>query len=93
MLISSKVTSSGQVTIPKVFRKNNLLSPGDVVEFTETKDGLLLRSINKKKEKSIQNILEILQKNKNSKTNDDKIMKLVNDEIRKCRKSRSSSGL
>ncbi len=39
----SKVTSKGQVTIPKPLRDKMGLRPGDEVEFEETDEGVLLR--------------------------------------------------
>jgi len=38
-----KVTSNGQVTIPKEIRERLGIEPGDEVKFKETEDGYLLR--------------------------------------------------
>lgn len=39
----TKVTTKGQVTIPKPLRDKMGIRPGDEVEFEETPEGLLLR--------------------------------------------------
>lgn len=38
-----KVTTEGQVTIPKEIRESLGVKPGDEIEFEETDDGYLLR--------------------------------------------------
>ncbi len=38
-----RVTSKGQVTVPKEVRESMGLNPGDEVDFEETQDGVLLK--------------------------------------------------
>lgn len=38
-----KVTTKGQVTIPKSIRERLGIEPGDEIEFEETEDGFVLR--------------------------------------------------
>jgi len=38
----SRVTSKGQVTVPKEVREKMGLKPGDEVDFEETQDGVLI---------------------------------------------------
>ena len=40
-----KVTTKGQVTIPKEIRKRLGIEPGDEIEFEETDEGYVLRKI------------------------------------------------
>jgi len=59
-----KVTSKGQVTIPKKLREDMGLKPGDYIEIKEEKAGYL---INKKVDKEkIEKYVGILNKDKSS---------------------------
>jgi len=50
-LISSKISSKGQVVIPKEFRKKLGIKAGDRIKFKLTKEGILIIPEKKEKDK------------------------------------------
>lgn len=57
MMPKAKVTSKGQVTIPKEIREKMNLNPGDKVFFEETADGKVKITPQKKSIKDLKGIL------------------------------------